>query len=720
LWKDGHLQRIDLQPLSDAEVAGMVRGALPDAVSGEVVRWVQERSLGYPLFVVELVRGAVWEGVLRVEGGEWGFACVPRPPQRMRELIDQRLACLEAADRHGLEVLAFGEPLAHEVALAVIGEASLQSLEEHGLAQAATTDDGSRLVRLAHPLYGEVALAGVGRVRRDGIARRLAGALLEEDRRGAPEVLRAVSWLLEAGERVGVPQLLEASAAAGAVFDPSLALRYARRAHAAAGTVETALAVASPLLSLARFAEVEALLAPYEGQESSEEQAGMVLGLRVYAMLLGLGHIGEAVAVLDRYTVAYRTDAWRRRMREVRITLTTYAGRLSEACELLREMLADPTASDKDFRHVFSGAYALVSAGDLEAARRFAERVLKTPDAPAPDEVEVLVWFAVHSPTVGSDQAEDVLEPILDQALRAHNIALAGVCAHLLGTVALDDGRVLSAQRRFEEAARLLGAQDPFGMQLATLTRLAEARALKRNLAGARDALSAAERMLADRATTWVEETHLARARIRIALAQDRPVQAQHMALAGAARMGQVITRRAILLHEALRAGAPAAQVVRGLQQLAARCDSPRVAACAEHAAASARRDGEALEHAAERFEQIGAVLHAAEVRAEAAAAHAANGNRPRAVAAAETSRRLANHCQGAWTPTLKLADAAINNLTPREAQVAALATRGLTNAQIAERLTLSTRTIDSHLQRIYTKLGINRRERLTEILTLD
>jgi DNA-binding NarL/FixJ family response regulator len=192
------------------------------------------------------------------------------------------------------------------------------------------------------------------------------------------------------------------------------------------------------------------------------------------------------------------------------------------------------------------------------------------------------------------------------------------------------------------------------------------------------------------------------------------------MALAGAARMGQVITRRAILLHEALRAGAPAAQVVRGLQQLAARCDSPRVAACAEHAAASARRDGEALEHAAERFEQIGAVLHAAEVRAEAAAAHAANGNRPRAVAAAETSRRLANHCQGAWTPTLKLADAAINNLTPREAQVAALATRGLTNAQIAERLTLSTRTIDSHLQRIYTKLGINRRERLTEILTLD
>jgi DNA-binding CsgD family transcriptional regulator len=117
---------------------------------------------------------------------------------------------------------------------------------------------------------------------------------------------------------------------------------------------------------------------------------------------------------------------------------------------------------------------------------------------------------------------------------------------------------------------------------------------------------------------------------------------------------------------------------------------------------------------------QIGALLHAAEARAQAAAAHAAGGDRPRAVAAAETSRRLAKRCQGAWTPMLRLADAAANHLTPREAEVAALARRGMTNAQIADRLMLSRRTIDSHMQRIYGKLGINRRGRLAEILTLD
>jgi DNA-directed RNA polymerase specialized sigma24 family protein len=134
---------------------------------------------------------------------------------------------------------------------------------------------------------------------------------------------------------------------------------------------------------------------------------------------------------------------------------------------------------------------------------------------------------------------------------------------------------------------------------------------------------------------------------------------------------------------------------------MAAWSDSPRVAVCAERAAASARSDRDVPEHAAERFEEIRALLHAAEVSAEAAASHAAPGNRPRAVAVAEASRRLAKHCPGAWTPKLRLADAAQNKLTPREAEVAALARRGLPNAQVADRLILSRRTIHSHMQRI-------------------
>ena len=48
--------------------------------------------------------------------------------------------------------------------------------------------------------------------------------------------------------------------------------------------------------------------------------------------------------------------------------------------------------------------------------------------------------------------------------------------------------------------------------------------------------------------------------------------------------------------------------------------------------------------------------------------------------------------------------------LSRRESEVAALVAEGLTNAEIAERLTVSVRTVTSHLDHIYTRLGINGR----------
>ena len=49
-------------------------------------------------------------------------------------------------------------------------------------------------------------------------------------------------------------------------------------------------------------------------------------------------------------------------------------------------------------------------------------------------------------------------------------------------------------------------------------------------------------------------------------------------------------------------------------------------------------------------------------------------------------------------------------DLTPREAQMVELASRGLTNAEIAETLVLSSRTVETHIYRAMRKLGINDR----------
>ena len=53
--------------------------------------------------------------------------------------------------------------------------------------------------------------------------------------------------------------------------------------------------------------------------------------------------------------------------------------------------------------------------------------------------------------------------------------------------------------------------------------------------------------------------------------------------------------------------------------------------------------------------------------------------------------------------------------LTRREREIAALVAQGLGNREIAEQLFLSKRTVDSHIEHIFTKLGFTSRTQLAE-----
>ncbi|MGW1916362.1 LuxR family transcriptional regulator AbsR2 [Streptomyces sp. NPDC002076] len=121
----------------------------------------------------------------------------------------------------------------------------------------------------------------------------------------------------------------------------------------------------------------------------------------------------------------------------------------------------------------------------------------------------------------------------------------------------------------------------------------------------------------------------------------------------------------------------------------------------ARHADALARRDGDGLDRVAEALEEHGFLLFAAEARAQAVRVHrdprAARVSRTRAVA-------LARRCQGARTPAL--AGLVLGELTARQRQIVALAAAGLSNREIAERLTLSVRTVGNHLYSAYSRLG--------------
>jgi DNA-binding CsgD family transcriptional regulator len=58
--------------------------------------------------------------------------------------------------------------------------------------------------------------------------------------------------------------------------------------------------------------------------------------------------------------------------------------------------------------------------------------------------------------------------------------------------------------------------------------------------------------------------------------------------------------------------------------------------------------------------------------------------------------------------------------LSPSEERVAVLAGQGLTNRQVAARLSISQKTVEAHLARAYAKLGIHSRAELGARMTRD
>jgi DNA-binding NarL/FixJ family response regulator len=153
--------------------------------------------------------------------------------------------------------------------------------------------------------------------------------------------------------------------------------------------------------------------------------------------------------------------------------------------------------------------------------------------------------------------------------------------------------------------------------------------------------------------------------------------------------------------------------VGRDLEALARRCDAPLTAAYAAHAIPRVADDGDALMAVANQMEAIGALRYATEVAADAAGSFHRAGHRDSARRAATRCRARHARGQSGALPAIVGLDEAATSHTSRERQLVDLASRGLTNTQIADRLVLSVRTIESHLYHAMQKLGVSNRQDL-------
>lgn len=180
-----------------------------------------------------------------------------------------------------------------------------------------------------------------------------------------------------------------------------------------------------------------------------------------------------------------------------------------------------------------------------------------------------------------------------------------------------------------------------------------------------------------------------------------------------------------IALSGAARAGA-ASRVIGEIERLAGTVDGRCIDVLVRQARALCRDEINRESGLASEFdhlgnEAIGLGMHgvAAEAFLAASRLHGSvgGGEGPRAAVASE--RKAADQMALCATDLFGSASGSSGELSLREREIAGLAAAGMSNREIADKLVLSIRTVETHLLRVYRKLGVRRRSELAESLLL-
>jgi len=117
-----------------------------------------------------------------------------------------------------------------------------------------------------------------------------------------------------------------------------------------------------------------------------------------------------------------------------------------------------------------------------------------------------------------------------------------------------------------------------------------------------------------------------------------------------------------------------------------------------------------------EEFERMGDLVAAIDAAAHAAIAYRRQELRGSALRCSTRADSLAEECGHASTPALRRATERLP-LTSREREIVMLIAEGLSTRTVAARLTLSVRTVESHIYNAMAKTGVESRDELAALL---
>jgi DNA-binding NarL/FixJ family response regulator len=715
LWKDGYLQRLRLVPFDKAQCVGLVEEALGGRVEGLSADLMWNASGGNALFVRHLVEGALEAGALQQVRGVWQLRGGTAITSELASLLDTRIEQLPEDEAHILQLLAFAEPLALDTLSVLVGAETVERVEQRGLIR--VIEDRTNLdVRFTHPLYGEVIRRGLGRAATRRLKGELFHALQQRPIAGPAQRIRLAELALDSDVTADTKLFAAAAQDAIALTNITLGERLARAAVSRGGGLVASERLARSLLWQGKAADCEQILSAFDPDGMSELDLVRWGAARIANLHWSMGDAERANEVLHLLQTRVNEPALRLVVEGIASATRTFQNRLDEAASASQRVLGDAAASPSAIEWaVFGGALAaaLMGLGDDVASIVARGRQVE-------HKVDGLLRYLtaygeIRALTLAGDfdTAEARSRDIVQISSPGQYLAW-GMANVLVGTVEVARGRFAAALPRMEETVAALTAESASSWSFPAGLLLAQSHCALGNIEGGTKTLAELHRRVGRHVAVFEPQLRLAEAWLSAAQghvsgAISRALEAADLANGTGQRAMEMLA-----LHDAARFGDQSS--LQRLVDIADGIGGQLAQVHAAYASALLTSDAAKLHWAAEQFEAVGALLSAADAAAQAAALFETAGDRARTVEAGAAAARLAAACGGVRTPALEVASDPLP-LSPREREIANFVAQGCSNRDIAERLVVSTRTVEGHIYRACIKLDVSDREGLAIVI---